>query len=84
MLMVDRTEHRLFESIARTIIGATIQRIAPEWITTPVEILGQAMCANSFTKDRPNVEILDNHAIFRLAEQQPSSAGEQNKASNEL
>ena len=84
MLMVDRVEHRLFESIARSIIRHTIQRIAPEWITTPIEVLGRAMVFNTFTKDRPNVEILDNHAIFRLAEQKPGSAGEQTKATGEL
>lgn len=66
--MVDRAERRPMENIARTIVRHTIQRIAPEWITTPIEVLGRAMCLNTFTKDRPSVEILDNHAIFRLAE----------------
>ena len=80
--MVDRTEHRLFEGVARSIIKHTVQRIAPEWITTPVEVLGRAMCVNSFTSGRPSVEILDNHAIFRLAEQQPDSSAA--RASNEL
>jgi hypothetical protein len=42
------------------------------------------MCVNSFTKDRASVEILDNHAIFRLAEQQSDSAGEQTKGTDEL
>ncbi|CAF0793959.1 unnamed protein product [Adineta steineri] len=84
MLMVDRVEHRLMERIAQSIISHTVQRIAPEWITTPVEILGRAMCFNSFTKDRPSVEILDNHAIFRLAEQQPNPSTGKTKATNEL
>jgi hypothetical protein len=84
MLMVDRVENRLFERIARSIIGNTIQRIAPEWITTPIEVLGRAMCLNSFTKDRPSVEILDNHAIFRLSELESGSKNEQSKATNEL
>jgi len=84
MLMVDRTEYRPLESFARTIISYTIQRIAPELVTTPVDVLGRAMCFNSFTKDRPNVEILENHAIFRLAEQDIGSTGDQTKAKNEL
>jgi hypothetical protein len=42
------------------------------------------MCLNSFTKDRANVEILDNHAIFRLAEEQSDSTGEQTKVTDEL
>jgi hypothetical protein len=82
--MVDRAEHRLFESFLRTIIQYTIQRVAPEWITTPIDILARAMCLNSFTKDRANVEILDNHAIFRLAEEQSDSTGEQAKVTDEL
>ena len=73
MLMVDRTEHRTFESLARTLIRHTVQRVAPELITTPIEVLARAMSANSFVKDRPSVEILENHAIFRLAEQQQAT-----------
>ena len=84
MLMVDRVEHRLFERIARTIVQHTIQRLAPEWITTPVDVLARAMCFNSFTKGRASVEIVDNHAIFRLAEQQPGAAGEPTKRTDEL
>jgi hypothetical protein len=84
MLMVDRTEHRPLESLARTIVASTIQRIAPELVTTPIDVLARAMCFNSFTKDRTNVEILDNHAIFRLAEQKTSSASDQTKATNEF
>ena len=68
MLMVDRVERRPMESFARAIIKNTVQRLAPEWITTPIEVLGRAMCLNTFTKDGPSVEIFDNHAIFRLAE----------------
>lgn len=82
--MVDRVEHRLFESWTRTILSYTIQRIAPEWITTPIDVLARAMSWNTFTKDRPAVEILDNHAIFRLAEQQTATAGTERKANNEL
>lgn len=82
--MVDRVESRPFESILRTIIKWTVQRIAPELATTPIEVLGRAMCFNAFTKDRPSVEILDNHAIFRLAEQQPNSQKDQTKPTNEL
>ena len=80
MLMVDRTEHRAFESLARTIIRHTVQRIAPELITTPIEVLARAMSVNTFVKDRPSVEILENHAIFRLAEQQQQAK----KPSDEL
>ncbi len=76
MLMVDRAEHRLLESLARTIISYTIQPIAPEWITTPIDVLARAMCVKFFTKDRASAEILDNHAIFRLAEQEIGSARE--------
>jgi hypothetical protein len=81
MLMVDRAEHRAFESIAQTILRHTVQRIAPEWITTPIDVLGRAMCLNSFTKGHPSVEILDNHAIFRLAEGQTTT---DNPKANEL
>ena len=84
MLMVDRVEHRAFESLAQTIIRHTVQRFAPEWITTPIDVLARAMCFNSFTKDRPSVEILDNHAIFRLSEQKTDSGVDQTKATNEL
>ncbi|CAM4802335.1 unnamed protein product [Rotaria magnacalcarata] len=84
VLMVDRAESRTLERLARTILSYTIQRIAPEWLTTPIDVLGRAMCLNSFTKDRPNVEILDNHAIFRLAEQQSNSESDQSKTTNEL
>lgn len=82
--MVDRTEHRLFESWLRTILSYTVQRIAPEWITTPIDVLARAMSWNTFTKDRPQVEILDNHAIFRLAEQQDATDGAEKKTNNEL
>jgi hypothetical protein len=84
MLMVDRVEQRALEGLAQTIIRHTVQRIAPEWITTPIDVLGRAMCFNSFTKDRPSVEILDNHAIFRLSEQQVDPPTDQSKATNEL
>lgn len=84
VLMVERAEHRLFESWLRTILSYTVQRIAPEWITTPIDVLARAMCWNTFTKDRPNVEVLDNHAIFRLAEGQETATGEEKKTNNEL
>jgi hypothetical protein len=42
------------------------------------------MCVKSYTKDRASAEILDNHAIFRLAEQEIGSAREQKKATDEL
>jgi oxidoreductase len=83
MLMVDRTEHRPFETFAQSIVRNTVQRVAPEWITTPIEVLARAMCFNVFIKDRPSIEILDNHAIFRLSEQQPFVTKEQSKATNE-
>lgn len=83
MLMVARTENRPLENFAQSVVRNTVQRIAPEWITTPIEVLGRAMCFNASTKDRPSVEILDNHAIFRLSEQQPSDTKEQSKATNE-
>jgi len=82
MLIVDREERRPLESFAQTIVRNTVQRIAPEWITTPIEVLARAMCFNTFTKDRPSLEILDNHAIFRLSEQQPFVTKEQSKATN--
>ncbi|CAF2571684.1 unnamed protein product [Rotaria sp. Silwood2] len=82
MLMVHRTENRPLESFAQTIVRNTVERIAPEWITTPIEVLARAMCFNSFTKDHPSIEILDNHAIFRLAEQQPLQTNEQPQATN--
>ena len=82
--MVNRVESRPLESLARTILRYTIQRLSPEWITTPIDVLARAMCFNSFTQDRPSVEILDNHAIFRLAEQQSNSNKNQSKATNEL
>ena len=71
MLMVDRTEHRPLESFAQSIIRNTVQRVAPELMTTPIEVLARAMCNNVFINDRPSLEIIDNHAIFRLSEQQP-------------
>ena len=83
MLIVDRTENRRLESFAQSIMRNTVQRVAPEWITTPIEVLARAMCFNTFTKDRPSLEILDNHAIFRLSEQQPFVTEEQSKATNE-
>ncbi|CAF4787287.1 unnamed protein product [Rotaria sp. Silwood1] len=82
MLMVHRTENRPLESFAQTVIHNTVERIAPEWITTPIEVLARAMCFNTFTKDRPSIEILDNHAIFRLAEQQPFQTKELSQATN--
>lgn len=68
MLMVDRVENRAMERLAQNLLRHTVQRFAPEWITTPIDILAKAMLFNTFTKDRPNIEVLDNHAIFRLAE----------------
>ncbi len=83
MLMVDRTERRPLESFAQSIMRNTVQRVAPEWITTPIEVLARAMCFNTFTKDRPSLEILDNHAIFRLSEQQPFITKEQSKSTTD-
>jgi hypothetical protein len=84
MLMVDRAERRPMENFAQTILRNTVQRIAPEWITTPIEVFARAMCFNTFTKDRPSIEILDNHAIFRLSEQPPPSVTQEpSKASND-
>ncbi|CAF3574374.1 unnamed protein product [Rotaria sp. Silwood1] len=82
MLMVHRTENRPLESFAQTVIHNTVERIAPEWITTPIEVLARAMCFNTFTKDHPSIEILDNHAIFRLAEQHPFQTKELSQATN--
>lgn len=79
--MVNRTEPRLMESVFRTILSYTVQLLAPEWITTPIDVLARAMSHNSFTKDRPDVEILDNHALFRLAEQ---DTNHQTKTNEEL
>ncbi|CAF1653371.1 unnamed protein product [Adineta ricciae] len=72
-LMVDREENRPFERFAQTVIRNTIQRVAPELITTPIEVLARAMCYNTFTANQSGVEILNNHAIFRLAGQHQSS-----------
>ena len=69
--MVDRAENRPMESFAQAIIRNTVQRVAPEWITTPIEVLARAMCYNACTTGRPTIETLDNHAIFRLSEQPP-------------
>ena len=71
--MVDREERRPMENVARTFLRHTFQRLSPEWLTTPIEVLARAMCFNAFIKDRPSPEILDNHAIFRLSKQQPFS-----------
>ncbi|CAF3417339.1 unnamed protein product [Rotaria sp. Silwood1] len=83
MIMLDCLEHHPFESLARVIVRNTVQRFAPEWIKTPIEVLARAMCFNTFTKNRPSIEILDNHAIFRLAEQQPFITKEQTNTANE-
>jgi hypothetical protein len=45
--MVDRAEFRLLEVLARTIVSYTIQRIAPAWITTAMDVLARAMCVKS-------------------------------------
>lgn len=82
MLMVDRAERRPMERFAQSVIRHTVQRVAPQWITTPIEVLARAMCFNTFTKDRPSVEILDNHAIFRLSEQQLPTTDERSTATN--
>lgn len=82
MLMVERAERRPMESFAQSLLRHTVQRIAPEWITTPIEVLARAMCFNTFTKDRPSMETLDNHAIFRLAEQQSPTTNESSTATN--
>ena len=79
--MMDRAEHRPVERFAQMIIRHTIQRIAPQWITTPIEILARAMSFNTFTKDAPSVEILENRAIFQLAE---SKIDERTKNADEL
>ena len=80
--MVDRVERRPFESFARTIARNTIQRIAPEWITTPIEVLARAMYFNTFTKNGLSIEIIDNHAIFRLSEQNPFGTDYASSATN--
>jgi len=77
------SEAGLLENIAQTVLRNTVQRVAPELLTTPVEVLARAMCFNAFTKDHPSIEILNNHAIFRLSEQQPFVKNEQSKASNQ-
>ena len=77
--MVDRAESRPMENFAQSIIRNTVQRVAPEWITTPIEVLARAMCFNALTTERPTIEILDNHAIFRLSEQPPLAS----KATND-
>ena len=70
MIIVDRKEHRPLERFTQTLARYTVQRLSPQWITVPVEILASAICENTFTKDRPSIEILDNRAIFRLVESQ--------------
>lgn len=81
MLMVDRTEHRPLENFAQNLLRNTVQKFAPEWITTPIDVLARAMYHNSFTKDHTSTEILDNHAIFRLSAQDPFTAQEQTNES---
>ena len=84
MLMVDRAEHRPLESFTQTIMRNTVQRVAPEWITTPIQVLARAMCFNTLTKNSSGIEILDNHAIFRLAEEQPLANKEKSSIHNAL
>ncbi|CAF4623337.1 unnamed protein product, partial [Rotaria sp. Silwood2] len=48
--MVDRDGHRLFESLARTIVRNILQYIVPQSITTLIEVLEQAMYFNTFIK----------------------------------
>ena len=74
--MVERTENRAMERLTQNILRHTVQRLSPEWITTPIEVLARAMCLNTFTKGRPSIDILDNHAIFRLAKEQPTTNNE--------
>ncbi|UJR26588.1 hypothetical protein I4U23_007908 [Adineta vaga] len=69
MIMVAREERRPLERFAQTIVRNTVQRVAPELMTTPIDVLARAMCFNTFTKNRSGVEILNNHTIFRLSEQ---------------
>lgn len=76
VIMVERAENRPMERVARTILRNTVQRISPEWITTPIEVLVRAMSFNTFTKERPSMEILDNHAIFRLSEERSMTNNE--------
>ena len=84
MLMVHRSEHRPLESFAQTIMRSTVQRVAPQWITTPIDVLARAMYANSLIQDQPGTEILDNRAIFRLADQQRAGVEEHLTATHEL
>jgi hypothetical protein len=82
--MVDRMERRPMESLTRTFLRHTVQRVSPEWITMPIDVLARAMCLNTFIKDRPSIEILDNQAIFRLSEQQPLINKEQSNVKSSL
>jgi len=89
MLMCDREESRPMERIAQSLIKYTIQRIAPQWLTTPTEVLARAMCYNTFLQNTSGTEIIENHDIFRLAETKPtvnevSSSATKQAASNEL
>lgn len=77
MLMVDRAEPRPMEGFAQAILRGTVQKIAPKWITMPVEVLAKAMHYNTFVKDHPSIEYLDNQTIFRLSENPPFKDKEQ-------
>ncbi|CAF0958606.1 unnamed protein product [Didymodactylos carnosus] len=73
MLMGERDESRPLEAVAVSIVKHTVQRVAPEWITTPTDILARAMCFNTFVSGKSGNEILENHEIFRLAETKPAA-----------
>jgi hypothetical protein len=66
LLMCEREERRLSESILRTLIKP-VQYIAPTLMTTPTETLAKAMINNTYLADKAKVEIIDNAKIFQLA-----------------
>lgn len=66
MLMVDRVERRPIEACFRCLLKP-VQYVSPMWMTTPVEILVNAMINNTVYTDRNTIEIIENPQIFHLA-----------------
>lgn len=72
MLVTERTERRVGESIALT-LTKPFQYLTPTLITTPIEILAKSLLSATLYTDvdpkskKPNVEIIDNSRIFELA-----------------
>ena len=72
MLVTERTEHRMGESIALT-LTKPFQYLTPTLITTPIDTLAKSLLSATLYSEvdpkskKPNVEIIDNCKIFDLA-----------------